>query len=505
LPAPVVAEVLGERLAADSGRFGHRTGALTISGLEPMRAIPHRVIVLMGLDAGAFPRQRERPGFHLMEHRRQLGDPSPADQDRYVLLESLLSARQHLLITWSSRDSRTGEALMPCTPVRQWLALLEQELGEEAMGQLLREPAANPLERRNFLPEGETPPICSDRRLLQARQLLEGRQPEPPRALATAAPHTARPQTALPQTALPPIPPAAADPPPGPAAAHAALLAWLQAPQEAWLEGLGLRPKEWGQRVLDLEPLRLDERERAQLLRQALHQHPQGSDPDWLSDQRGRGSLPPGSAGVLEAHQLSSRFRSLAQVMERLGEERLEAAAAAGLEAQLRWRGDQLLVTHTAKAAPVHRLELWLALLLACAAGQQPRRAVLVARDDANFRVLETLAPLPAADATAQLEQLQELQRDHRNQCWPVPPRTGWAWAEAEQRKPGSGIKAAASAWEGGFGRRGEREQEVMGFCFGSGLGARELVDGRFCAAAPAALAPLLERHSVEKAGGKRR
>jgi exodeoxyribonuclease V gamma subunit len=40
-----------------------------------MRAIPHRVIVLMGLDAEVFPRQRSRPGFDLMEATQRLGDP----------------------------------------------------------------------------------------------------------------------------------------------------------------------------------------------------------------------------------------------------------------------------------------------------------------------------------------------------------------------------------------------------------------------------------------------
>ena len=110
LEAPVVAAVLQEALGAESGRFGHRSGALTISALEPMRAIPHRVVVLMGLDAGVFPRAGARPGFHLMEQRRRLGDPSPADQDRYVLLEALLSARSHLLITWSCREEQIGRA-----------------------------------------------------------------------------------------------------------------------------------------------------------------------------------------------------------------------------------------------------------------------------------------------------------------------------------------------------------------------------------------------------------
>lgn len=487
LPAPVVAEVLGERLAADSGRFGHRSGALTISGLEPMRAIPHRVIVLMGLDAGTFPRQRERPGFHLMEHQRQLGDPNPADQDRYVLLESLLSARQHLLITWSSRDSRTGEALMPCTPLRQWLALLEQDLGKQGLAQLLREPAANPLERRNFLPEGDAAPICSDRRLLLARQRLEEGPPVPPQPLAATAA---------------PLPPPAATPP---AAAHAELLAWLKAPQQHWLESLGLRPGEWGRQVLDLEPLGLDERERARLLRETLHQTSSAEVPDWLSEQRGRGRLPGGAAGVLEARQLSERFRSLVAVLDGLGEERLEPAAAAGLEGTLPWRGEQLVLAHTATAGPGQRLELWLALLLASAAGQAPRRAVLVARDKHRFRILESLVPLGPAEAHEQLEQLQRLREQHRSHCWPVPPRSGWAWAEAEQRKAGSGFKEAAKAWEGGFAGAGEREDAVMAVCFGAGLSGRELVDGRFCGAAEALLGPLLERRRVEKADSSQR
>ena len=51
LDLSVVVSILDEALSADSGRFGHRSGALTISALEPMRAIPHRLIVLMGLDA----------------------------------------------------------------------------------------------------------------------------------------------------------------------------------------------------------------------------------------------------------------------------------------------------------------------------------------------------------------------------------------------------------------------------------------------------------------------
>ncbi len=460
LEAPVLAEVLEERLGADSGRFGHRSGALTISALEPMRAIPHRVIVLLGLDAGSFPRQRERPGFHLMEQGRQLGDPSPGDQDRYVLLECLLSARDHLLVTWSSRDERTGEALMPSTPVRQWLALLEQDLGPGPGARLRRDHSPNPLERRNFLPEGPWPPASCDRRLLEARRLLDGRGAAPPQPLA-AGPA--------------PAPGGLADPEAEP---FTDLQHWLLAPQESWLAALGLRPREWGQQVENLEPLALDERRRAALLRQQLERPAPvaGEPPDWGQLQRGQGVLPPHAAGQLEAQQLRGRWSSLRDCLALLGEERLQAVRHGELAAELCWRGDALVLAHTARVRSRQVLQLWLELLLAAAAGQAPAHAVLVGRDGERFRPLGRFAAPPAAEAHGWLEQLRGWREEFRHHCWPLPPDTGWAFAAAEARRPGSGFQRAADCWEGGFQGPGEREQEAQALCFGAALPARDLL-----------------------------
>ncbi|QPN58816.1 exodeoxyribonuclease V subunit gamma [Synechococcus sp. CBW1002] len=494
LDATVVAEVLGEQLSADSGRFGHRSGALTISALEPMRAIPHRVIVLMGLDTGQFPRQVERPGFHLMERQRQLGDPSPADQDRYVLLESLLSARQHLLITWSSRDQRSGEALSPSTPVRQWLALLEQELGEEAVDRLRWNHCANPLERRNFLPQGDRPAPCSDRRLLQARRLLEEQRSEPPAALAAPG------RDQLTVSATDKTKPSAAG------EAFADLLAWLQAPQDCWLESLGLRPREWARRVDDLEDLSLDEFQRARLLRQELDrlavdtlagtEHPAPEPPpppDWPRRQRGQGVLPPGAAGLLESSGLDQRWTSLHTCLAGLGEPRQETLRHQDLCGDLSWRGDQLVLVHTATPRCRQRLQLWLELLLACAAGAGPRQALLIGRDGACFRARERLSPPSPAEAAAALDNLRQWRQAFQRICWPVPPETGWAYAAAEAKKAGSGAAAACKRWEGGPEQQAERDEEVMALCFGRSLSGRALLQGPCTAHALALHQPLLQ------------
>ncbi|MBW0181190.1 MAG: exodeoxyribonuclease V subunit gamma [Vulcanococcus sp.] len=478
LAAPVVAELLGERLSEGSGRFGHRSGALTISALEPMRAIPHKVVVLMGLDAGAFPRQRQRPGFHLLEQQRQLGDPSSGDQDRYVLLESLLSARQHLLVSWSNRDERTGEALEASTPVRQWLEWLSRELPQLP----LRVHCANPLERANFLPSEPWPPASCDRRLLQARQQLEqGLAAPPARGLAFSA-LAAQPQEPEPAST--------------PEQAWSALRQWIEQPQRSWLEGLGLRPREFDHPVLDRDALELGERERSALLRQQLDPLPPAL-PDWPQLERGTGLLPQLAAGELEVQQLEQRWLALSSCLELLGEPQLRPASWDGLAAELPWRSRQLVLVHTAKPRTPQRLVLWLELLLACAAGQAPTGAALVGRDGHRFRVLERLEALPAAEAAAQLEQLRHWHGPHRHQCWPLPPETGWAYAAAAEHRRWS---AALAAWEGNAMQRGERRDPVQAVCFGADLPLEQLLTPELEALALALHGPLLERRQEVKA-----
>ena len=447
-----------------------------------MRAIPHKVVVLMGLDAGAFPRQRQRPGFHLLEQQRLLGDPNSGDQDRYVLLESLLSARQHLLISWSNRDERTGETLEAATPVRQWLDLLQQELQPAPLP--LREHAASPLERRNFLPAAPWPAASCDRRLLQARRQLEQAPEAVVQGLAWREPADA------------PTPPPEASG--SPTSAWADLRDWIEAPQARWLEELGLRPGEWDTPVRDLEDLQLDERGRAALLRGQLDGDglpPAHLDPDWALLERGRGVLPPLGAGALEVAQLDERWRSLQDCLALLGDPEQRPASWQALEAVLPWRGRQLVLVHTGKPRCRQRLRLWLELLLAAAAGQAPSGAALVGRDQHRFRTLERLtAPTPARAAEL-LEQLLLWREQHREPCWPLPPDTGWAYAAAEASKPGEGRgwAKARDAWEGGFNHRGERCDPALALCFGSDQPLAELLTPELEELALALHGPLLE------------
>jgi exodeoxyribonuclease V gamma subunit len=480
LEAPVVAAVLDEALAIDSGRFGHRSGSLTISALEPMRAIPHRVIVLMGLDAGDFPRQASRPGFHLMERQRLLGDPQPADQDRYVLLEALLSARDHLLISWSNRDDRSGETLPPAGPVRQWLQWLESELGFAMVADLRVEHPASPLERSNFQPRGGRPAASCDRRRLTTRRLLDGPQPDPPRGLALASPPAAGSLS-------------------GDEDRFTDLGDWLREPQRQWLRQLGVRPREWQELLDDLEAIELDERQRSTLLRRSLEgeEHGEAGDPaDWQRRCRGRGLLPAAAGGELEARALASRWASLARNLAELGDAWQEPLEWQGWQAAPLWRGDTVVRVHTGRAVPGHRLELWLQLQLAAAAsphsGRRPGRGVLIAREGDELRSVLTLQAPEPDDGGTELERLSALREQWRDTCWPVPPRTGWNWLQAGGEEGGRGFAKGRGIWEGDGMQKAERREEVMVVCFGADLGAAALINDRFGTLAEALYGPML-------------
>jgi len=497
LEAAVVADVLNEALSADSGRFGHRTGALTVSALEPMRAIPHRVIVLMGLDADVFPRHRERPGFHLLEHQRQLGDPCSSDQDRYVLLEALMSTRQHLLITWNSRDEHTGECRPAASPVQQWLGQLQHELSDESFEGLCREPAANPLDRSNFLPQGNQPAPSCDHRHLEARRWLD--KTLVPSSLALALPLSCSHAKGEVSTAI----------------SSELLLRWLIAPQLIWLEQFQLKPREWLDPVEDLEALALNELQRHGLLRQRLAElHDQLANDevgllqrtaigDWNHRYAGQGTLPPGAAAILEAERLENRWQHLQEILLKIGPCFKRPLDLADGSRQMLWAGDTVVVVQPGQLKPRGVMEGWLSHLQVCANDTAPAATVVVARCGSaikkdQFEIALRWQPLSAEQAREHLDELGKLASKGLSQCWPVPPASGWAMVNAKRKSAARADQVFREHWNGGFQIQGERDHAEMQLCFGVNCDASDLLNSAgFDEACDSLYGPLFESSAI--------
>ena len=68
-----------------------------------MRSVPHRVIGLLGLDDGVFPRPSPRDGDNLLLGAPRVGERNPQAEDRQLLLDAVMAAQDHLVITYEGR------------------------------------------------------------------------------------------------------------------------------------------------------------------------------------------------------------------------------------------------------------------------------------------------------------------------------------------------------------------------------------------------------------------
>ncbi|MBV2131002.1 exodeoxyribonuclease V subunit gamma [Arsukibacterium indicum] len=119
LPAPIVAKSWFSLVAQPGVQQRFLSGGVTFATLLPMRAIPFRHICLLGMNDGAFPRQQPRQDFDLMQTDMRPGDRSRREDDRYLLLEALLSARDRLYISWVGRSIHDNSERAPSMLIGQ--------------------------------------------------------------------------------------------------------------------------------------------------------------------------------------------------------------------------------------------------------------------------------------------------------------------------------------------------------------------------------------------------
>ncbi|MDX1678267.1 exodeoxyribonuclease V subunit gamma [Arsukibacterium sp.] len=119
LPAPIVAQSWLSLATQPGVQQRFLSGGVTFATLLPMRAIPFRHICLLGMNDGAFPRQQPRQDFDLMQTDMRPGDRSRREDDRYLLLEAVLSARDRLYISWVGRSIHDNSERAPSMLIGQ--------------------------------------------------------------------------------------------------------------------------------------------------------------------------------------------------------------------------------------------------------------------------------------------------------------------------------------------------------------------------------------------------
>ncbi|RMH39628.1 MAG: hypothetical protein D6689_15975, partial [Deltaproteobacteria bacterium] len=183
-----VRELLDPELAALTGAVGSPLGdGVTIAALGAAHAVPHRAVFVVGLGEGHFPAPARADQLDLRLRRRRAGDVSPRDRDRYAFLETLMAARERLVLSYVARDVLTGDALEPSSVVVELMHVLRGGYLGDAVADLVD---VRPLRRYDDDRDGAIPEAGRERAARRARADLlaavgSDRVPER-RALAAA-------------------------------------------------------------------------------------------------------------------------------------------------------------------------------------------------------------------------------------------------------------------------------------------------------------------------------
>jgi exodeoxyribonuclease V gamma subunit len=427
--------LLRGRLAGRPTRANFRTGELTVCTMVPMRSVPHRVIALLGLDDGVFPRGGSVDGDDVLQRDPCLGERDVRSEDRQLLLDALMSAADHLLLLYSGADPVTGAPRPPAVPLGELLDVVRLTAGS-LDGVLSRHPL-QPFDGRNFM--GDRPFSFDSASLAGARAAVQERRPVPPFLPSPLAPPTED------------------------VALHE-LVAFLVHPVKALLSRrLGVHVPDRLESVADALQADLDSLQKWDVGDRMLAARLAGVDAAAFNQaELRRGTLPPGPLGMRLLAELEAAVEPLAQaalqvhtgiagaidVAVDLGGGRRLTGTVNGVH------GDTLASTSYSSLAPKHRLTAWVNLL---AAGG-PARAITTGRGPYKRKVWRSTLVLPE-DPAAVLRDLVALYDDGMREVLPIA--TGATHAYADRRRSGSSVEEALEAaekeWSSMFGDSKDR------------------------------------------------
>ena len=437
----VFLDFLLPRLEERGGASGFLEGAITFSALLPMRTIPARIVCLIGMNEGVFPARDRRLSFDLMLAFPRPGDPHRPSEDRVLFLETVLSCRERLFISYSGQSARTGRSRPPSILVQE----ITEKLGDGSQSETIighRLQAFHP----DYFETGGTLFSYSRHNFTAARGLLL----KDSQYLPVFIPSNLRCEV-----------PTGTDPTPISVPEFAR---FFLNPARAWLDqNPGLRLPRADAIASTVEPLEAGGLVEYQTLNRATRRMLGGRP---ITAEELLEDLPHGNPGRVQSRRIEEAAGRLLSTVRR------EMGAPAG---ELPG-GELLLQAHVLRVGPCDSyrtgtlflrpgqingrdlLEAWIEHLLRSALGQNDGDAWLFGRRE----IYRLTGPREAGPARDMLLDLEQLYRRGHESLLNFAPRTAFVYARAlrDGKDRGAALRAARDQWHGRFGEEGGESRE---------------------------------------------
>jgi len=455
LSCRVIHHYFSGQLAGVPGGQPFLSGKVTFCNMVPMRSVPFKVIWLLGMNDSAYPRCQRPVTFDLMARKPRPGDRNRRDDDRYLFLEALLSARNHLIISWVGRDQRENSELPPSVLVaelRDYIDRSRKVTGNTSASTLLT--TCHPLQ-----PFSEK---CFDGTATTAgynSMWLPGcrcRNEKTDLFCSGPLPATGRQEIPL-----------------------AELVRFWNHPVRFFLEQrLGLRLNIDDEILPDSEPFSLDTLTGYHLTIAMLNTIKKGGDARVICRQaQAAALLPRGEVGTMHCRRLQTTAEYLVAHVEKYAKLPITTREITAAIGGIRLGGllDGLhaggrISFRPAKCKAKDILRLWIQHLLLCNMNPPDikRSSVHIGTD-----AVITLPPVAEAEAEAELEQLITLFQQGMDEPLHFYPESSYVLASAKNEA--AGMKKARKCWYSGY-HPGEEEDPAYRLA----LRGREPLDEQF-------------------------
>jgi len=434
---PDIRALLGRHLAGRPTRANFRTGTLTVCTMVPMRSVPHRVVCLVGLDDGVFPRLGVVDGDDALARTPMTGEHDIRSEDRQLLLDAIGAATEMLVITYTGANEYSGQRRPPAVPLVELLDALDVTTPAKVRQHIVVEHPLQPFDIRNVTPgalgvPGE--PFTFDPTALQAARVATGARVEQPRFLAKPLP-----------------------PPPLEDVALADLVGFFKDPVKGFFRALDVTLPWDVDGVEDAMPVEINALQEWSVGDRMLNDLLRGMDPEEARQAEWRrGSLPPGRLGWRKATELRDQAAELAKAARRhrqFAPQALDVDVDLGSGRRLTGTvspvyGDRIVSVTYSKLDGRHLLESWIRLvaLVAHDPGQQ-WTAVCIGRPKKGTTAKERLLGPPQEAAIEVLHVLVALYDAGRREPIPLPIKTSYAWAAARHTRDDP-VREASWRWK---------------------------------------------------------
>jgi exodeoxyribonuclease V gamma subunit len=467
VPWQVVLSHVKTLLQEEGGGGSFLGGRMTFCTLKPMRSIPFKIVAVLGLDQEAFPRRDDVPAFDLRHTQPVQTERNRRSEDCELFLETLLSARSKLHLSYCGVSPRNAVKSPPSVVVSELLECAARTLRPKASSRdrsaceqsfMVEHPLQafspryfNGLEPRLFSFSTENCAAGASRKVsVQPSPFVSGPLPDGSTG-ANGSPA---------RIDLSDLTRFFANP-----AGH-----FLQSVLQIQLERLE-KP------LAESEPFSLSALE-MHGLRQFLcaEQLAGAAFESSLDAARARGLLAPGAPARLQLAKLWSESLEVAERVKPLVRNPADPLPV-HLELSGGWRIDGLLGGRygqgglvrwrAGEARCAEWMELWIHQLAFAAMGAACPPAVLVHTPSKEVVSNGVLAPDSSAEALELLGTLVSLFERGQREPLRFFPRSAWAFAKTLPDGQGAASKKADAAWNGYGETPGERQNEAISICFG--------------------------------------